>query len=111
MNSPKNNDAGILEPIAVNAQARRFDAHTPVQTGYIVNRCSGTSFTHFQSKSGSLLKGAIFPFDKIPRVQRAIWQGGRDDLINSPIVDSDWIGGFELLLHLGFRLGKVSMCL
>ena len=66
---------------------------------------------HISKAKGSLLKGAIFPFDKIPRVQRAIWQGGRDDLINSPIVDSDWIGGFELLLHLGFRLGKLSMCL
>ena len=59
----------------------------------------------------------IFPFEQnrgctsIPRVQRAIWQGGRDDLINSLIVDSGWIGGFEHLLHLGFRLGKLSMCL
>jgi hypothetical protein len=39
------------------------------------------------------------------------WQCGRNDLINNLIVDSDWIGGFEHLLHLGFRLGKLSMCL
>ena len=38
-------------------------------------------------------------------------RAGPIDGINNLIVDSDWIGGFEHLLHLGFRLGKLSMCL
>ena len=56
----------------------------------------------------------MFPFDKIADAHRyleSIWQGGRDDLINSLIVDFSWIGGFEHLLHLGFRFGTLRMCL